>query len=369
MKRNILTLPFVARVLISGHVCGIAAEVPFLPSENAYNPIPSPDGRKIAFVRTGWGRTSGADGLVISGGLGRSSLRSEVVCADADGKLLTDKPLGNAFLAGWTQDGGQLICFRDWRFFTVSLTGQRSPVGTIPDLESRPERVHYLSQPQRFIWIERDYGRAIIRMSNGEVLAARENWGMVFVVPSPDERWIAAVGGQKRHLLLFDRRSNQWTDLGPITMHPDREWDYLKTSWDPWFRDSSALTFVSDNSIVVVSPDGTRRKEVCKLELPAGLATASPSGKAVAYVTFQPTPMKLRPDLEFWGNAQIWVVPVTGSETPKAVSLEHDDQIYSLKWLTENSLIFDRFSNEPLYSRHPRLWKATLPVDREKSDD
>src|SRR5881397_2475516 len=143
--------------------------------------------------------------------------------------------------------------------------------------------------------------------------------------------------------------------------------DYLKSSCDPWFRDSSALTFVSDNSIVVVAPDGIRRKELCKSELRAGLATASPSGKTVAYVTFQPTPKKVRPDLEFWGNAQIWVVPVASFERSKAVASEHPDQIFSLKWLTENSLIFDRVSDGSLYG-HARLWKVTLPADREKSN-
>jgi hypothetical protein len=51
---------------------------------------------------------------------------------------ITHKPLVDAFLAGWTQDGGQLICFRDWRFFTASLNGKESPVGTIPDREGDP---------------------------------------------------------------------------------------------------------------------------------------------------------------------------------------------------------------------------------------
>jgi len=43
-----------------------------LSPENAYNPIPSPDGKLIAFVRTGWGREGG------SGGMGRSNLVSEI---------------------------------------------------------------------------------------------------------------------------------------------------------------------------------------------------------------------------------------------------------------------------------------------------
>lgn len=29
-------------------------------ADNAYNPVPSPDGRYIAYVRTGWGRSHGS---------------------------------------------------------------------------------------------------------------------------------------------------------------------------------------------------------------------------------------------------------------------------------------------------------------------
>ena len=47
-----------------------------LNTDNAYNPIPSPDGKYIAYVRTGWGRPGG------SGGFGRSNFLSEVMVID-----------------------------------------------------------------------------------------------------------------------------------------------------------------------------------------------------------------------------------------------------------------------------------------------
>jgi len=53
------------------------AEVMLSETENACNPIPSPDGSVIAYVRTGrWEKGSG--------GLGRSNLRSEVMVMTYD---------------------------------------------------------------------------------------------------------------------------------------------------------------------------------------------------------------------------------------------------------------------------------------------
>src|SRR5438105_15270490 len=74
-------------------------------TENAYNPIPSPDGKMIAYVRTGrWEKGSG--------GFGQSNLRSEVKVMDSHGQILTDTPLAETFLAGWTSDGKHIICYR-----------------------------------------------------------------------------------------------------------------------------------------------------------------------------------------------------------------------------------------------------------------
>src|SRR5215471_21675080 len=74
-----------------------------LSDENAYNPIPSPDGTLIAFVRTGWDRSRG------TGGFGRSNLRSEVAVMTVSGNILSRTPVANAFLLGWTPGGNDLI--------------------------------------------------------------------------------------------------------------------------------------------------------------------------------------------------------------------------------------------------------------------
>ena len=61
-----------------------------------------------------------------SGGLGRSNLRSEVMVMASDGRTLTEKSIANAFLAGWSPDGKNLICYRDYQAFLVSIDGVKS---------------------------------------------------------------------------------------------------------------------------------------------------------------------------------------------------------------------------------------------------
>jgi Tol biopolymer transport system component len=107
MKSAIFTFCFVSLALLCNTPGQPFKEVLLSESENAYNPIPNPDGSLIAYVRTGWDRTRG------SGGGGRSNLRSEVMVMNADGTLLTREPLVDAFLYGWTPDGKYLICYRD----------------------------------------------------------------------------------------------------------------------------------------------------------------------------------------------------------------------------------------------------------------
>src|ERR1700722_3917992 len=95
------------------------------PLENPYNPIPSPSGKMIAYVRTGWGRPGG------TGGFGRSNLISEVLVLTTDGKKITENPLTDTFLAGWTPDGTALVTYRDWRYSLAALSGKKSLQGEL----------------------------------------------------------------------------------------------------------------------------------------------------------------------------------------------------------------------------------------------
>lgn len=50
-------IPLVALLLACQTTLGQSSKAQLLSkTENAYNPVPSPDGTKIAYVRTGWGR-------------------------------------------------------------------------------------------------------------------------------------------------------------------------------------------------------------------------------------------------------------------------------------------------------------------------
>jgi len=111
---------------------------------------------------------------------------------------------------------------------------------------------------------------------------------------------------------------------------------------------------------VVASPDGKQKRTLCRLDAHAGLATPSPDGKQVAYVTFAERPMRVRPDLTFWGDARVWAVPVVPAGKPRAVTGENPDTIYCLRWLSRNEVVFDRLADEPFYG-HARLWRATVP--------
>jgi len=66
--RGVLILALTALVMVSPALCQTigsdqADPNPLLYGVNAYNPIPSPDGRTIAFVGTGWGRHLPTSGL------------------------------------------------------------------------------------------------------------------------------------------------------------------------------------------------------------------------------------------------------------------------------------------------------------------
>jgi len=104
----------------------------------------------------------------------------------------------------------------------------------------------------------------------------RALWRAGYGVLSKDGKWLAAVSG--KNLVVLDLVTKKCADLGPVTIHPDREWDCIKPSWNPWSGDSSTLAFVSEDSVVVASPDGKQKRTLCHLVAHAGLATPSPGG-------------------------------------------------------------------------------------------
>ena len=329
---------------------------------DAYQPLPSPDGKLVAFVLTG-------EKLEMSYGFGRSHLRSNVAFVDHDGKNLRD-PNVSGFLGEWLPDSSAVSSYRDWHFSLVNPEGSQKN-GAIPQREqdnSPPgaERAQYISAFHGFVWIEHSGEITYLKTVNGPVATFN---GLLpteaMIMPSPDGRYLA-IGGETpylyedRNLWIYDIGKSTWKDLGPFSVHPDTNWDYIKPNWNPWFSDSVHLALVSGSALYVVRADGTERRELAPVEN-AGLPVPSPNGKSIAYITFTPRPMQFRPDLNFWGGSTIWVIPTEGG-APRQVTLTSPDQTFDLRWLTNSSLIFDRIG-ETMFNQHARIW--TVPIGPE----
>ena len=356
------------------------AEVLLSATENAYNPVPSPDASLIAYVRTGWGRPSG------TGGFGRSNLVSEVMLMSADGRAASGGPLADAFLYGWTSDGKNIVCFRDGEYSIVSTGGEVLASGRRrlwSDASDVSERVAFLSSEGAALWVQnyytdikrvrlsrssesmtRNFVRSVIRSPSEDVVKLPFHLnGDEMIVPSPDERYLALVRTQPRgevqRLWVYDRRNSSWADLGAITIHPDESWNYVNASWNPWFADSARLVFLSASGIVVSTPDGKTRLTVHRPKQSAGLVVPSPDGGLIAYATFEPRPMKMRADLKFWGGSTVWVVAVAPNSKPRALTTRDRDTTYSIHWLGNQQLVFDRVADELFYSK-ARLWRVEV---------
>jgi hypothetical protein len=326
-----------------------------LTTDNAYNPIPSPDGGYVAYVRTGWGEK-------LNFSMGRSSLVSDVKIMSVEGAATPRTLAKEYFLSGWTPDSTQLVCYRDWKYALVSTDGERIIEGRIPnDLNKHPasEWVAYAPSLATIVWSRLIDSQGVIETPSRTLVTVTEELFADRVVPSPDGRHLAIFGQfPQTSLRVYDLRLKSWTDLGRISIHPDENWWYIQPNWNPWFADGSRLVFLRDSTLVITVPDGTQKTEI-KIDGRAGLPVPAPDGQSVAYVTFEPRPMQVRPDLQFWGGTTILVVPVTPGSKTRTVTLKNPDEIYDLKWLNNGALVFDRFADEVSY-RHARIWKATI---------
>jgi Tol biopolymer transport system component len=263
---------------------------------------------------------------------------------------------------GWTVNGNDLICYRDWHFLLVGSNGavsrQADETGG-DNAFARSERVAYLSKSDTFIWVEHQRSPRSLLLTQSGPLAENSAMTGTMVIPSPDERFIA-VAGNGMDLWAYDTITKTWANLGKADIQPNSDWDYIKPSWNPWFADSSRLVFFSGSSLVIASPDGRHRSVVYESSLSAGLAVPSPDGKQVAFVTFTPRPMKVRADLKFWGGTTVWTIPVGGKGKPQQVTTPNEDTTYDLNWMGNDRLVFGRIADQIFYS-HARLWMVSLP--------
>jgi Tol biopolymer transport system component len=346
-----------ARVMYPLGVVAQSFSESLLTTENAYNPMPSPDGKHIAFVRVGWGEESGVTSF------GRSSLVSDVKVMSVGGAAVPHLLAKGYFLSGWTPDSVRLVCFRDSKYALVSLSGQQSGVGRIPNdpkVSRQTERMAYSSSLDTMFWSRPlDQFQWVIEAPSGRVVE-EGILGSGRAIPSPDGQYLAVFDdGSETNLRVYDFRRKSWKELGRISIHPDSDWSYIQPDWSPWFADSSRLVFLRDSTLVIVTPDGRDKTEIT-IEGQAGLPTPSPDGKSIAYATFEPRPMKVRPDLQFWGGTTIMVVSTSTGSKPRPVTLKNSAEVYDLKWLNNGAIVFDRVADEQFYG-HARIWKATVP--------
>lgn len=326
-------------------------------SENAYNPVPSPDGKLIAYVATGWGHCW-APGACVSG-FGRSSLVSDVELMDASGKVLTRGFAPNRFIAGWSPDSNAVICYRDWKYSILTTRGAVVESGSLPCDLLGPcyERVAYLADLRHAVWPEKDGNRELLRTSAGVLEGPSQRLGGDLIAASPDGRYLAkATGGA---LWVDDRLANRWTNLGAALVSPDGYWQSIQPSWDPWFADSSRLVYFHGTELVVSAPDGSNRQVLVNAERPAGLPAPSPDGRSVAYVTFESRPMERRPDLKVWGGTAVWVVSTISGAAPRQITQPDPNRTSALRWLGDDAVVFDRISEGPFMTQ-ARIWKAPV---------
>jgi hypothetical protein len=334
-------------------------------NENVYNPVPSPDGKKIAAVRTGWSRQGG------SGGLGRSNLLSEVIVLDRTGRILSTKPLADSFVASWNSEG--VVTFRDWSYALISEDGTIREQGRVCSeaLVSKPtsgcvERVAYLPSIGGFVWVHQKFGDSTLMTPRGELSPHHHDKFLgEWLVPSPDQRYIAAGPGRlSRTLNIYHVREKSWLELaafGAAVVHPDQGWEWMEPSWSPWFADSSQLTYFTTEGLIVISPDGKRTRQILRTEEPAGLAVPSPDGRAIAYATFASRPRTSGGgNLPIWNCTGIWVVGLEGPSLPRRLTGPTPSVTYDLRWLDNDHLVFDRI-DEGIPPK-ARLW--TVAVDR-----
>jgi hypothetical protein len=217
-----MVLHFAASLIFTLGATAQSSSESLLTTDNAYNPIPSPDGKHIGYVRTGWGGKTFTS-------LGRSSLVSDVKIVNAEGE---DAPFALAedyFLSGWTPDSTRLVCFRDLNYALISTEGKRTLVGRIPndpDLVSA-EWVAYSPSLETVVWsrlIDKSH-RAI--ETPGRTIVKDGMFWQERVVPSPNGRYLAVFRQESQsNLRVYDLLLKSLTDLGTISIHPDKDWGF-----------------------------------------------------------------------------------------------------------------------------------------------
>jgi Tol biopolymer transport system component len=281
---------------------------------------------------------------------------------DVSGKVLARSLVKGEFLAGWSADSKAVVCFRDGRYAIVTPGGASIEAGETRHGAEQfaPERVVFLNDLRRPAWLDLQERPAVLRTSaetlpHPDGLATFE--GTQLMAPSPDGRYIAMAS---ENVWTWDRLLRQASKPVNATISPDSNWQYMQPAWDPWFADSTRLVFFSGRDLVISSADGKTKRVVITVDQPSGLAVPSPDGASIAYVSFRPIALEGRPDIKFWGNTAVWVVAADGRRAPRQLAAEDSDTTSGLRWLGNDSLVFDRIGQNLIRDMHARIWEVAV---------
>lgn len=340
------------------------AEPVLVSEENAYNPIPSPDGKWIGAVRTGRRDLFKEGG---TGGMGRSNLRSKILLFDRAGQQTLKDPLPDAFLSGWTPQSDRLVCYRDGHRFFLSPNGTQSDKHWIP-IDDGTERAVFLPGANKLIWSQKRGDWLELRSRNGLIGKVKSSEFDAVLAPSPNGRYIAIgpgsgvwLNGYEGELQVFDRFTKTCANLSPGTIHPDADWKWCEASWGPWFRDSSRLAFFSKGRLIISTPDGKQRVQITSPGRDAALPTPSPDGKRIAFVNMDGPPSENHPGNKSYSSSRLWVVAVGANQRPSPVTQEAPATTNGLRWLSNEELVFDRIGSE-YFLNNARIWRVSVPA-------
>jgi hypothetical protein len=122
--------------------------------------------------------------------------------------------------------------------------------------------------------------------------------------------------------------------------------------------DSLHLAYVSGSALVISEPDGNAKRTI-PIDGQAGLATPSPDGKSVTYLTFRSSPEEQASRFAILGRKHHLDSAAGSAGKTTAVTERNPATTYDLRWIDNHALVFDRFGDEVL-PKSPRMWKVSV---------